>query len=163
MVTIGSITSVLGLGLALFTLSKSVRNSGNSDLPQIPSLPQAKSGFDFTPALGIRNEISKIVTNLTKQRSDLVSEAAEIRSSQLFHDGFRVDRSTSQALQGEISFNALSDVQKRLFLMAQANDEFNYAKEPFIAQNITPNIALIDQNLSILTETLNQIPIPSSV
>ena len=158
-----SVIGAVGLGLALLVGSKYLGSNRNSSLPEVPSLPQAEDNFNFAPALTIRDQISSIFTKLTAQRADLVQEAQEIRDQRLFHEGFRVDRSTAQAIKGEVSFNSLSDIQKRLFLMAQANDEFNYAKEPFIEANINPNIALIDQNLSLLTETLNQIPIPSSV
>lgn len=158
-----SILGIVGIGLAVLVGSKLFGRNGDSDLPKVPSLPQAQDNFDFAPALSIRNQISDLATRLTAQRADLVQEAQEIRDQRLFHEGFRVDRSTARALKGDVSFNSLSDIQKRLFLMAQANDEFNMAKEPFIQNNINPNIALIDSNLSVLTETLNQIPIPSSV
>jgi len=160
-----SIFGIVGLGLALLVGSKLFRSGGNSSLPEIPSLPQAESDFDFTKSSEIRNQISEIATGLRAQRSGLEAQADEIRSAKLFDDLGPLQRSVADALNGlrNVSFDQLNPSQKLQFTKASVSRQFNLAKEPFIESNINPNIALIDENLGILQQTLNQIPIPNSV
>jgi len=123
MVTSNSIIGLLGLGLGIFALSKSIGSNRNSGLPEIPSLTQTNDDFNFAPTLPIRDQISQLVTKLTLQRSNLVQEEQEIRESKLF-EGLRLDRSTADALYGlrVKTFSMLNFNQKEDFLKSQATE-----------------------------------------